>query len=66
MSCTSQKGTDDKNLHEGKKKRLDNEQNDESILNMIIGNDDQSKTPLMAAVDAETFVVQTQASYVNH
>jgi hypothetical protein len=40
---------DEKNLHENKKNRLDNEKNDESILNMIIVNDDQSKTPLMAA-----------------
>ena len=29
--------------------RLDNEKNDESILNMIIVNDDQSKTALMVA-----------------
>jgi hypothetical protein len=28
---------------------------------MIVGNDDHSKNPLMVAVDAETFVAQTQA-----
>jgi len=40
---------DEKNLHENKKKQIGQWKNDESILNMIIVNDDQSKTPLTVA-----------------
>ena len=56
---STEESINQKNPHKNRKKRTD-EQNAESIVNMIMGNGDHFKNPIAVTVDAETLVAQTQ------